>query len=303
MRQTANALTRRHPSFGTALRFFGLFLLMTFVVEATVMAALPRFLPSTLPPMVGGFLDASILTLVLGPFAWRIFLVPLRRLHDDRGKLLERILSAQETERIRIARDLHDGLGQNLTSMLLHLRVIREMPKAEDAREHIATLQRITANSLDDLRRLVRDTRPPVLDDLGLAAAVGKQLDDVQAFGHIATTLTCDIEGPARLPPAVETALYRVIQEAVTNAVRHAHAARVTVKLSWSDCEALATITDDGRGFDVAEVLGCEQVPFGLLSMQERMRLLRGSVTFESVAGRRTVVRARVPLVSTPGES
>lgn len=267
------------------------------------MAVLPWLLPSPMPAMTGAMLDATLLTLVLAPVVWRVFLVPLRRLHDDRGQLLERVLLAQEAERARIARDLHDGLGQNLTSMLLHLRVMEEAPTIDGAREHIGTLRRIVATSLDDLHRVVRETRPPVLDDLGLAAAIEKQLADIKEISGIAVSFVCDGTVIERLPVTVETALYRVIQEAVTNAVRHSHASHLTVTLARSDDEVLVTITDDGKGFDVVGVLHADQPPFGLLGMQERVRSLGGTVTFTSVAGRETIVRVRVPLTGTEEQS
>ncbi len=303
MRQLANALAGRSMDLRASVRLFGLFLLTTFVVEASVMVVLPWLLPSSMPPMAGAMLDSTLLTLVLAPVVWWVFLVPLRRLHDERGRLLERILSAQETERTRIARDLHDGLGQNLTSMLLHLRVMEEAPAVDVARQHVGTLRRIAATSLEDLRRLVRDTRPPTLDDLGLGAALEKQFADFEEVGGITITLSCDDANIERLPANVETALFRVIQEAVTNAVRHSHASHLTVKLERNDGEMLVTITDDGRGFDVAGVLHGPQSPFGLLGMQERVRPFGGSVNFTSDVGRGTTVHVRVPLASAGGQS
>lgn len=295
MRLLADAIAGRGSDFGASVRLFGLFLLTTFVVEASVMVVLPWLLPSSMPPMAGAMLDATLLTLVLAPVVWRVFLVPLHRLHDDRGRLLERTLSAQETERTRIARDLHDGLGQNLTSMLLHLRVMGEAATIDNVRAHIGTLRQIAATSLDDLHRVVRETRPPVLDDLGLAAALEKQLADMQDISGVAVTFVCDGQGIERLSAAAETALYRVTQEAVTNAIRHSHASHLTVTLRRSDDEVLVTIADDGKGFDVAAILRSEHPPYGLLGMQERVRPLGGSVTFTSDAGKGAVVHVRVP--------
>ncbi|MFM8734086.1 MAG: sensor histidine kinase [Pirellulales bacterium] len=303
MRLLAEALAGRASDFGASIRLFFLFLLTTFVVEALVMAVLPWLLPSTMPPMAGAMLDATLLTVVLAPVVWRVFLVPLWRLHDDRGRLLERILSAQETERTRIARDLHDGLGQNLTSMLLHLRVIEDTSTNDVTREHVGTLRRIAATSLEDLHRVVRETRPPVLDDLGLSAAVEKQLGDIQEASGIAATFIGADQVVERLPAALETALYRIIQEAVTNAIRHSRASHLTVKFTRSDDEALITVADDGGGFHVTSVLNGEQPPFGLLGMQERIRPFGGSVTFTSDAGRGTTVHVRVPLSSAGGKS
>lgn len=303
MRLLAKAPAGQASDFEASVRLFGLFLLTTFVVEASVMAVLPWILTSDMPHVAGAMLDATLLTLVLAPVVWWAFLVPLRRLHDERGLLLERVLSTQEIERARIARDLHDGLGQNLTSMLLHLRVMEETPAIDVAREHMGTLRRIVATSLDDLRRVVREARPPVLDDLGLAAAVEKQLADIRHIGGIAVTFTCDGKGIERLPSAVETALYRVIQEAVTNVLKHSRAGHLAVTLTRNDDEVLVAITDDGRGFEVASALHGEHPPFGLLGMQERVRAIGGSVAIASDAGRGTVVHIRVPLARAGGGS
>lgn len=296
MRLMAAALAGRITDPAAMIRLFGLFLLATFTVELAVMVLLPWIVSPDMPAVAAPLIDAAILTAALAPIVWRFFILPLRRLHDMRGLLLDRVLKVQEDERTRIARDMHDGIGQDLTSMLLHLRVMEGTQAVDVLHDHTATLRRIASSSLGDLRRMVRETRPPVLDDLGLHAALERQLADVREASGIETSLSWGGDATARLPDVVETTLYRVVQEAITNVVRHAQAGRATVTLTRTDHEVVATVTDDGRGFVVSDAFRCDQRPFGLLGMEERVRPLGGSVSFTSGPGRGTRVEVRIPL-------
>lgn len=275
---------------------FVLFLLLTFAVEVGVMLALPWIVPAGAPPQIASFIDATILTTILAPVVWRVFLVPVRRLHETRGRLLEQVLSSQEEERARIAHDLHDGLGQNLTTMLMRLRVLEDSADDAASRENVAELQAITAASLAEIRRVVRDTRPPSLDDLGLCATLEKQLSHVTEASGLRTTLDCNSATAVRLPTAVETMLFRVVQEAVTNVVRHAAATELRVVVTTTDNEARAEVSDNGIGFDIRQVMHGRDRSFGLLGMHERARPLGGVVTVESHTGQGTRVTVTVPL-------
>lgn len=275
---------------------FVLFLLLTFAVEVGVMLALPWIIPAGAPPQVASFIDAAILTTILAPVVWRVFIVPVRRLHETRGRLLEQVLSSQEEERARIAHDLHDGLGQNLTTMLMRLRVLEDSADDAASRENVAELRAITAASLAEVRRVVRDTRPPSLDDLGLCAALEKQLSHVVEASGIQTSLDCHSAAAVRLPPAVETMLFRVVQEAVTNVVRHAAATELRVAITVTDSEARAEVTDNGGGFDVRQAMQRRERAFGLLGMHERAQPFGGAVTVASRPGHGTRVTVAVPL-------
>lgn len=296
MRPLAAVLAGHTADPAAMVRLFVLFLLATFAVEVGVMVLLPWIVSPDAPVVIAALVDSAILTAAIAPIVWRFFILPLRRLHDVRGLLLDRVLKVQENERARIARDLHDGIGQNLTSMLLHLRVMEETQAVDVLHDHAATLRRIASSSLDDLRRMVRETRPPVLDDLGLRAALDRQVADVREASGIETSLSWGGDPTARLPVAVETTLYRVIQEALTNVVRHSGAGRATVTLTRTDHEVVVMITDDGRGFDVGAVFRADLRPFGLLGMEERVRPLGGSACVASGPGRGTQVEVRIPL-------
>lgn len=281
---------------GSPARSFVLFLLITFTVEAAVMLALPLIMPADTPQQIASVVDATILTAILAPVVWQVFIVPVRRLHETRGRLLEQVLSSQEEERGRIAHDLHDGLGQNLTTILMRLQVLEESAADPSAKENVAQLRAITATSLAEVRRVVRDTRPPSLDDLGLCAALEKQLSHVADASGIHASLNCHSAAAVRLPPAVETMLFRVVQEAVTNVVRHAAATELRVVVTTTDNEARAEVSDNGIGFDIRQAIQRRGRSFGLLGMHERATPLGGVVTVESHPGQGTRVTVTVPL-------
>lgn len=281
---------------GSPARSFVLFLLITFMVEAAVMLALPVIMPADTPQQIASVVDATILTAILAPVVWRVFIVPVRRLHETRGRLLEQVLSSQEEERGRIAHDLHDGLGQNLTTILMRLQVLEESAADASARENITQLRAITGASLAEVRRVVRDTRPPSLDDLGLCAALEKQLSHVVEASGIHASLDCHSAAAVRLPTAVETMLFRVVQEAVTNVVRHAAATELHVVIDVTDSEARAEVTDNGAGFDVRQAMQRRERSFGLLGMHERAQPFGGVVTVASRPGQGTRMTVAVPL-------
>jgi signal transduction histidine kinase len=221
--------------------------------------------------------------------------------NEARARLLKQVLSAREEEQRRIARDLHDGIGQSLTSLLLGLRAAAEVPTFEEARARLGELRGITAALLDEVRRLARGLRPSVLDDLGLAAALERcAADYTQAHGIAVDVVAPDL-ALARLPAEVETALYRIAQETLTNVLKHAAAKAVSLvvrrELGGSSGVHL-TVEDDGRGFDNDALLQAPGtgIGLGLLDIRERAALLNGSVTLESRLGSGTTVHVCIPL-------
>jgi signal transduction histidine kinase len=148
------------------------------------------------------------------------------------------------------------------------------------------------AAALDDIRRLVRDTRPPVLDDLGLVAALENLLADVAGAAGLQSSFSCTGDHSVRLPTPIETAVFRSVQEALTNAVRHADADRIAIIMRRDSDAIVVTVADDGGGFDVAAA----RQPFGILGMQERTAAFGGDVEITSRPGRGTVVVVRIPL-------
>jgi signal transduction histidine kinase len=205
---------------------------------------------------------------------------------------LRRVVEAQELERRRLARELHDETGQALTSILLGLKALEEKLDDAGSRAAAAELRELVVATLQDVRRLAVELRPSALDDFGLVAA----LERLTASISEQTGIGIDFE-PAltaeRLPEEVETALYRIVQESLTNVVKHAKARNVSVLLTLKDSAVKAVIEDDGRGFDPAERTG---EGFGLVGMSERLALLGGRLEIESSEDAGTTIAAEVPL-------
>ncbi len=216
-----------------------------------------------------------------------------------RQEMLARVIGAQEAERARVARDLHDEIGQGLTSVLLGLRLVEtslegDPPDLEGVRKHGADLRELVAAALRDVRRLAFELRPTVLDDVGLVAALQRLAADVAARHGIVPDVAVDGLGQAaRLPGEVETVAYRVTQEALTNVVRHSHGSAVSVVVARSAGKLRVLVEDDGVGFDPAAV---PATSLGLRGMRERAALVGGSVAVASAPGRGTAVVLEVPL-------
>lgn len=207
---------------------------------------------------------------------------------SQRSRLLHALLSAQEEERGRISRDLHDQIGQALTAMLLGLD--RNLDQPESA--SLLKLKELAAVTLSDVRRIALDLRPSVLDELGLEAAVKRYARDLhERYGLEVSVL---ITLPGRLPRQEETVLYRVAQEALTNVVRHAGAASVSVVATVTGGAVRMVVEDDGHGFDPESLATAEQI--GLMGMRERLELLGGSLRIQSSRGEGCSVHARLPL-------
>ena len=218
----------------------------------------------------------------------------LRRSRDQQQSLTRRLVDAQENERAAIARELHDGAGQTLTCMLLDLGALAR--QAADNPEVVAKVQalRETADGLmSDLHDLAANLHPAALNRLGLVLAVRQHIDSLQGIAGLRIVVEdIGLEGNP-LPPEVRIAVYRVVQEAVNNAIRHARARNIGVLLHRQAARLLVTIEDDGSGFD-AETPA--QGRLGLLSMHERIEMLGGSLTIESSPGAGATVFVEVPV-------
>jgi signal transduction histidine kinase len=200
---------------------------------------------------------------------------------------LRRIVAAQELERQRLARELHDETGQALTSILLGLK---QLEGAEA--ESVARLRELVVATLQDVRRLAVELRPKVLDDFGLVPALERLTTGFAEHTGIAV----DLEAGSitdRLPPEVETAIYRIVQEALTNVAKHSSARRASVLLTRADGTIKAVIEDDGQGFDPEAGLGDG---VGLIGMRERIELLDGTLAVESSETSGTTVAVEVPV-------
>ncbi len=219
-------------------------------------------------------------------------------------ELLRRTVATQEEERARIARELHDHTGQTLTALAYRAAALEPVLDGTNAtaQELVGDLRQLTDQALADLRHLVTDLRPAQLDDLGLVAALHWLAD--QAHQRLGLEVTVEVAGRrARLPGEAETALFRIAQEAITNAARHAGVKHAQVCLEFAAEAVTLTVSDDGRGFDMAAVREDsrtpESVPWGLIGMEERAHVVGGELRLESAPGQGTTVSVRMP---APGE-
>jgi signal transduction histidine kinase len=205
---------------------------------------------------------------------------------------VRRVVEAQEAERARLARELHDETGQALTSMLLALKPLEQAVDAPEAKQAVDGLRELVVTTLQNVRRLAVELRPAALDDFGLSAALERLAATISEQSGTQVDLEARL-GERRLAAEVETTLYRIVQEALTNVVKHAAATRASVTLTRKGASVLAVVEDDGRGFDVA---AAGNGGLGLVGMRERLALLGGRLTIEASPGSGTTLVAVVPL-------
>jgi signal transduction histidine kinase len=222
----------------------------------------------------------------------------IRKRDHIRANLLHQLIGAQEDERMRISRELHDETSQSLTALLVGLDTISIAARSDISRieGHVHDLKCIADDMLGNIHRLIADLRPSLLDDIGLVAAIewyGEQR--LKPYGLSFRLLEHTL--PERLPPPVETTVFRIVQEGLTNIVRHARAGSVTVRLLQEQDEVTLEIRDDGVGFDPQwlEAPEADGRGLGLRGMRERVAILGGSLQIESAVGKGTTVRIRFP--------
>lgn len=221
--------------------------------------------------------------------------------HQDkiRGELLLEILSIQEDERRRIARELHDETSQSLASLVANLEAVAGMlPAAEDkVNARLRKAQSISISILDGIHKIINELRPTLLDDLGLVTAIRWLADS--NLGSVGVKVRLDTVGKERrLPSEVEIALFRVVQEAISNIARHANAHNTALSLHFQKKAIQVSIQDDGKGFDVQEALSSKDRPrgLGLLGMKERIELVHGTLSIRSRIGSGTLISFQIPL-------
>ncbi|HEX9014609.1 MAG TPA: sensor histidine kinase [Chloroflexota bacterium] len=226
----------------------------------------------------------------------------LRVCEDLKGKeemrvsLLSRVVSAQEEERQRLSRELHDGAGQMLASLLVHLKLIEKATDASQIKERTEELRGLVVTTLEETRRLAVDLRPSGLDDLGLAGAIDWLARSVEKSSGMDVSL--DLQGlERRLPKPVEAQLYRIVQEMLTNVSKHSRASRVAITMTMVGETLRILVEDDGIGFDASTATSRPDSGLGLLTMRERAGLLGGTFNLRSTPGHGTSVEITVPAV------
>ncbi|MEY2669394.1 MAG: hypothetical protein RJA59_2032, partial [Pseudomonadota bacterium] len=209
-------------------------------------------------------------------------------------KLYEKVVSAQEDERKRIARELHDDTSQSLAALVMAIDGALAALKA-GLTPRLEETKALAVRTIEEVHRMILDLRPSVLDDLGLQSAI-RWYAERHLTGR-GISVRCEFDAPdRRFPAAFETALFRVCQEAMSNIARHAHAESVLIQLSEGEGAIRIEIEDDGRGFEPDKVSHAERRHFGLMGIEERVEILGGKVKIDSAPGQGTRIRLEVPL-------
>ncbi len=212
----------------------------------------------------------------------------------NRQKLTNYVIHAQEEERKRISRELHDGVGQAMYSILVGLNVVSRLELDEQVKNLLTDVQEMTARAMEEVKRMAVELRPSALDDLGLLPAIRSYLKRYEQTFGIEAELQ-HIGAKRRYSNAEETALYRILQEAMTNAAKYADANLIRVTLEDDGERLTLTVEDDGKGFDSAKIKS-QGTGLGLFGMRERTHLLGGTVEISSRIGEGTLIRATIPI-------
>jgi len=226
------------------------------------------------------------------------------RAEEEHRQVRRHLSEAQETERGRISRELHDRLGQDLTALKVGLQNLRRQgPFASAVGDDLGKLEKVADGLMRDIHRMAWELRPSVLDDLGLDLALQRYVNEWSLNTKVPVDLHLGPDlGIKRLPHESETTLYRIVQEALTNVARHAQAKRVSLLVERRPGYVSLIVEDDGQGFEAHGVMEApaSRGRLGLLGMQERVMLAGGTLTIESATGAGTTVFVRLPLDPGP---
>lgn len=207
-----------------------------------------------------------------------------------------RIIEAQEDERKRLSREIHDGPAQMLANVMMRSELIDRIYRergSDEALKEIREFRKMVRSALYEVRRIIYDLRPMALDDLGLVPTLKKYLSTIEEYNGLTKITFISLGQENRLPSRFEVALFRLVQESVQNALKHAGAKEIQVKIEIAKNRVMLVIKDNGKGFDVNKK---KDHSFGLLGMKERVELLEGEITIDSKQGAGTVIMIQVPL-------
>jgi signal transduction histidine kinase len=214
----------------------------------------------------------------------------------SRQALLESLVKAQEEERGRLARELHDGAGQTLTSLLVRMKTLEKTNSSPEAKKSLNAMEEIIVQTIEQIRELSYRLRPIVLEEFGLSVALDNLVNETVATSGLEFKFESQLSGQ-QLSSEVEVALYRIAQEGITNILRHAHAHKVSLKLNRQSTGIQLCVDDDGIGFDPSHLPGDPSKPhLGLISMRERAEMLGGTLDVYTASGDGTSIQAFIPL-------
>jgi signal transduction histidine kinase len=275
---------------------WGIVLVVISTTELALMFALPEILPERPSRALESTVDSVLLTAVLSPILWWVIARPLQQAAGLRERFLADLFVSMEQERRRIAVELHDGVGQSLTLLVSGLRVLKDYPVDPEVARRASDLRDLADRALKDAKHLSQSLRPSLLDDLGLAPAIERIAADVRDNNPVRVSVEVEALSGCRLPEAVETALFRICQEALANVVRHSGASQATIRFDLEPRAVVLKVSDNGRGIDPRRVQQAADGHIGLSGMRERAALLGGRLSIDSAVGRGTRISAWIPV-------
>ena len=217
--------------------------------------------------------------------------------YQQRHLLGVKVIKAQEEERRRVARDIHDGPAQTLANVVLRAEICEKLLDSDlnEVKQELQQLKDVVRRSLKDIRKVIYDLRPMTLDDLGLIPTLRRYINDMKEQPGVFIDFSV-VGSECRLPSHVEVGIFRIVQEALNNINKHAHATAIWVRIEFDADALLVLVRDDGAGFLPEEAMNRQGDHFGLLSMRERVELLQGAWHLESAPGKGTKILLKVPV-------
>lgn len=258
-----------------------LVLSIVFTAEYIVMLIMPYVLPEDSAYWLDAVTDATLLSLIVSPLMWWAIVGPLKNLNQVRARFIAAVLTSQEEDRRHIARELHDSAGQSLTLLVTSLRSWPP-PITDEQQQRLHDLAQIVQQTLKEIKDLSQIMRPSLLDDLGLAAAMERVMLTVQRHHEIDVHLNAGQMEGRRLTADLETALFRIFQEAVNNAVKHSGASELWIELKEAMGRVSMEIKDNGKGLPRTARVSSERIGMGIVGMHERANQLGGTLTIDT---------------------
>lgn len=273
-------------------------LAVIFSAEFLIMQGIPYVLGPDRSPVEEAIVDAVALTALVAPLLWFLIVLPLKRAAAVRERFLADMFTAIEAERRRLAREVHDGVGQSLSLVISGLRSTAQLPGLEETRRKCDELLAAAQHALAEAKQLSLGLRPSLLDDLGLRPALMQLISDVEKHSALAVQADLGAMVDQRWGDNIETHLFRIVQEGLCNVVKHAQATSAKVSITTDGDVCAVEISDDGKGISDAELQAAMRNGghLGIIGIQERSKLLNGTYELRTMEPHGTQLTVRFPL-------
>lgn len=283
---------------GSPWLIWSVVLAVIFCAEFLIMRCIPYVLGPDRSPVGEAIVDALALTAFVAPLLWFLIVLPLKRAAAIRERFLADLFTAIEAERRRLAREVHDGVGQSLSLVISGLRSTERLAGLEETRRKCEELLVAAQHALAEAKRLSLGLRPSLLDDLGLRPALMQLISDVEKHSSLAVQADLGEMVDHRWGDNIETHLFRIIQEGLCNVVKHAQASSAKVSIATDGGDCVVEVSDDGKGVSDAELQTAMHNGghLGIIGIQERLKLLNGTYELRTVEPHGTLLTVRFPL-------